>query len=416
MEEKKVVVANYRFHITGGPEVYLFKFIDRCQSIGYKPIPFSVKYKKNVETPFSKYFISNRGEDGLYYENIGHSPKAIWKTLQGAYYNKEAVKNLNKLIRDERPSVLYALQVINTLSPSVFKAAKKKGLKVIHRISDFNLVCPRSDFLRNEQVCELCLKGNFKYGKKYKCYHNSKLASWVRCSSMKYHRRKKLYQYVDYFVTPTQFTRNKLIAGGFPQEKVVHIPTFIDATTITPNYENYDYLLFLGRLVPEKGAKYAIEAMKYLDEFPTLKLKITGNLTEKDEELKRLIQENHLEDRIEFTGFVKGKELETLISHSMVILCPAIWYENMPNTVIEAYAYGKPVIASRFGCFPELIEEGKTGYLFEPKNSFELAEKIKMINTNQELLKILGKNAREKVERDFNSEQHFSKLKKLFEA
>ena len=413
MADKKVIVANYRFYVSGGPEVYMFKFMDKCGDIGYTPIPFSVKYSKNEPTEYDKYFISSRGGDSVYYDQIKKTPKAIYKTLQGAFYNKEAVKKINKLIDDEHPQVLFALQVINTLSPSIFKAAKKKGLKVVHRISDFNLICPNSTLLRDNKVCELCVKGDLNNGVKYRCYHGSKIMSMIRCMSMKYHRKKKLYKYVDYFVTPTDFTRNKLIEGGFPAEKVIKIPTFIDSSAITPKYENDGYLLFLGRLVEEKGVYYAIEAMKYLKE-TGLKLKVTGTLTEKEADLKALIDENGLADCVDFVGFKRGKELEDLISNCMCVLCPAIWYENMPNTVIEAYAYGKPVIASNFGCFPELIEEGRTGYLFEPKNSEQLAQKVRLLLDNDNLVS-MGKQARAKVERDFSAEQHLSKLKEIFE-
>ncbi len=412
--DKKVIVANYRYHITGGPEVYMFKFLDKCGSIGYKGIPFSVRYSVNEPTEYTKYFISSRSGDSVYYDSIKKTPSAIIKTLQGAFYNPETVRNINKLIDDENPEVLYALQVINTLSPSIFKAAKKRGLKVVHRISDFNLVCPRSDLLRGTDTCNECVCGDLKKCIEHRCYHGSKAASMIRAYSMMYHRWKKLYKYVDYFVTPTDFTRNKLIEGGFPVEKVVTIPTFIDADAITPNYENYDYLLFLGRTVKEKGLIYAVEAMKHLAEYPDLKLKITGNYEDQDPEVKEFIEANNLAGRIEFTGFVRGEALTKLISNAMCVLCPAIWYENMPNTVIEAFAYGKPVIASNFGCFPELITDGTDGYLFEPKNPQDLASKIKLLLAD-ESYRELGKNARRKVEEVFNPEQHFEKLKKIFE-
>ena len=413
MENKKIIVANYRYYVSGGPEVYMFKFMDNCRSIGYESIPFSVNYKQNIETPYSKYFISSRGGDSVYYNQIKKTPKAIIKTLQGAFYNKEAVKNLNKLIDDEKPQVLYALQVINTLSPSIFKAAKKKGLKVVHRISDFNLICPKSDLLLGENPCELCIKHGLKHGLKNKCIHGSKMATIIRCESMKYHRRKKMYKYVDYFVTPTEFTRQKLIDGGFDANKIIKIPTFIDSKNITPNYSNKKYVLFLGRLGPEKGVKYAIEAMSYLKEFSDIKLKVTGELI--DGAIKDYIISNNLSDRIDFVGFKRGKELEELISNCMCILCPAIWYDNMPNTVLEAYAFGKPVIASRIGCFPELIEDGKTGYMFEPKNSQDLSEKIRLLICDEILANELGKNSRKKVEEEFSKELHFERLKKLFD-
>jgi len=414
---KKVIVANYRYFISGGPEVYMYKFIDKSKSIDYDSIPFSVNYSQNLETPYSKYFISSRGGDSIYYNQIKRTPKSILKTLKCAFYNREAVKKINKLIKDEKPEVLYALQIINTISPSIFKIAKKKGLKVIHRISDFNLICPKSDLLLGENTCELCVKGNFNNCVRNKCYHNSKLASIIRSKSMKFHRKHKLYDYVDYFVTPTEFTRSKLIEGGFPANKIIKIPTFIDSTLIEPNYSNDGYLLFLGRLVPEKGVKYAIEAMKYLSEYPQLKLKITGELDASDYSrvLKKLIIDNDLEDRIEFVGFLRGDELKKLISNSVCILCPAIWYENMPNTVIEAYAYGKPVVASNIGCFPEIVKNGITGYLFENKNSVDLSAKIKLL-LDDDYASIIGYNARKEVENEYSPSLHMTRLKELFES
>jgi glycosyltransferase involved in cell wall biosynthesis len=413
MADKKIIVANYRYYVSGGPEVYMFKFMEKCENIGYKPIPFSVKYSQNEATEYEKYFISSRGGDSVYYDQIKKTPRSIYKTLQGAFYNSEAVKQIKKLIKVEKPEVLYALQVINTLSPSIFKAAKKQGLKVVHRISDFNLICPKSDLLLNNNTCNLCVKGNLNYGIKNRCYHNSKFASIIRCESMKFHRRTKLYKYVDYFITPTDFTRNKLIEGGFPADKVVKVPTFIDSSKIIPCYEHKNYVLFLGRLVPEKGAKYAIEAMTYLKDMG-LKLKVTGNLSDRDTEIKEIIDSNGLQDIVEFVGFKRGQELSDLIQNCMCVLCPAIWYENMPNTVIEAYAYGKPVIASNMGCFPELIDNDNTGFLFEPKNSKELADKIQLLVYENRYID-MGKRARAKVERDFSPEKHLEKLKELFE-
>ncbi len=413
---KKVIVANYRYFVSGGPEVYMLKFMDKCDSIGYEPIPFSVKYDNNLETEYDKYFISSRSKgNSVYYDQIKKNPKSIYKTLQGAFYNRETVKNVNKLINEEQPKVLYALQVINTISPSIFKAAKKRGLKVIHRISDFNLICPKSDLLYGENVCEDCLTNGLNSGYKKRCFHGSRIASYIRYKSMCYHRKKHLYDFVDYFVTPTEFTRQKLIAGGFDPKKIIKIPTFIDSTNIMPNYNHNNYVLFLGRLVPEKGAKYAIEAMKYLKD-QNIVLKITGNLSDKDSEIKRIIDENDIGQHIEFVGFKKGLELKNLISNAMCILCPAIWYENMPNTVLEAFAYGKPVIASDFGCFPELIDNDIDGMLFSPKNSFELSEKIRILFKNDDIRIKMGKNGRNKVETIFSPEQHFNELKKLFDC
>lgn len=411
---KKIIVANYRYFVSGGPEVYMFKFLDYAKNYQFKCIPFSVKYSQNESTEYSKYFIQSRGGDSVYFNQIKKTPKSFFKVLSGAFFNKEAYKNITLLIEQEKPEVLYALQVINTLSPSIFKAAKKKGLITVHRISDFNILCPASTFLCNNEVCEKCIHKNFFNGIRYKCYHGSFLASLIRCCSMFYHRFVNIYKYVDYFVVPTNFTRNKFIEAGFDPDKVIHIPTFIDSSIIIPKYSHNNYFLLLGRPALEKGFVYAFKALACCKR-NDFKLVVTCEYDQLDKASKEVIEKFNLTNRIVFTGFITGTDLEKALSNCIALLCPAIWYENMPNTVLEAYCYGKPVIASNIGCFSELVDDGTTGYLFEPKNQLDLASKMENI-LNQNVFFSMGKNARDKVVKEFNPENHFKKLNQLFEG
>ena len=98
----------------------------------------------------------------------------------------------------------------------------------------------------------------------------------------------------------------------------------------------------------------------------------------------------------------------------MCVACPAIWYENMPNVVLEAYAYGKPVIASNIGSLKEIIEHGKTGFLFEAKNSTQIANSIRTLFLNQELVTQMGINARQKCEIEYSPEVHWNRFLKLY--
>ena len=118
----------------------------------------------------------------------------------------------------------------------------------------------------------------------------------------------------------------------------------------------------------------------------------------------------NLEEKIVFTGFKKGQELEDLISASTCIVCPAIWYENMPNTAIEAYAYGKPVVASRIGSLAEIVDDNETGMLFEMKNAEEMAQKLQQFIDDYDLSIRLGRNARQKCEQEYCENNHMKKV------
>lgn len=410
MKEMKVIVANYRYFIAGGPEKYMFKFMETATKKGIEVIPFSVNNPQNETTPYSKYFAKPRSAQ-LMYSDTKKSIKNIFGMVRATVWNYDAEYRLRKLIRQTKPDVLYILHEINHLSPSIIRAAKKEGVRVVHRISDFFMFCPRYDFLCENEICEECLCGNYKKALKYRCVKGSITATWIRIMAMKLYKKIKIFDSVDKFVCTCAFSKEKLVEGGIDSNRISCIPTFIDATNIIPQYSNDGYFLFLGRMAHQKGVIYAIEAMKYLKDSNCI-LKITGDITDSEEDQKiwRYIKENALENKIVFTGFLKGEKLQNLIKNAVCIVCPAIWYENMPNTVIESYAYGKPVVASRVGSLAEIVDDGKTGFLFEMKNSCELAEKLKCFIDDPDLAYIMGQNAREKCEKEYSEERHFRKL------
>lgn len=412
----RIIVANYRYFIAGGPEKYMFKFMKAAEKMGIEVIPFSVNNPQNEKTPYSKYFAKPRSKQ-LMYADTKKSIGNLFGMLRATVWNYDAEARLRKLIRDTKPDAVYILHEVNHLSPSIIRAAKKEGVRVVHRISDFFMFCPKYDFLCGNEICESCLHGNYKKAIEKKCVKGSKFGTLLRVFAMKLYKWTNVYDDVDQFVCTCKFTKEKMIEGGISGDKITCIPTFIDATQINPCYEHDRYFLFLGRMAHQKGAIYAIEAMSYLKDSDYV-LKITGNITDSEEDQKiwKYITDNRLQDKIVFTGFKHGNELAELISRATCIVCPAIWYENMPNTVIEAYAYGKPVVASKVGSLTEIVEDGKTGYLFEMKNAKNMADKLKMFSDNANLSSELGRYARRKCEQEYNEEEHMNKLLRVLKA
>jgi len=413
----KIVVANYRFYITGGPERYMFNFIDLARNHGVEIVPFSVKSDKNVFTEYESFFISPLlGSGSIQYEDVTRGFFRKTKIAIRAIYNLEAKRKLRRLLKIVQPDLLYVIHQINVLSPSIFSVAKAMRIPVIHRISDFNLVCAKNVLNRNGEICEKCLHGSNCHAVKYKCVKGSFSGSFLRAFSMSIHKFFGLYNPVNAFIAPAKFTMDKLIESErIEAGKIVNIPTFIDIAQIKPNYGHKGYVLCLGRLSEEKGFFYAAEAMKYLKDLP-VKLIITGTLNDKEIGLKNLIFTNDLSDKVVFTGFLNGDELKNLLDNAMCIACPAIWYENMPNAVLEAYAYGKPVIASNIGCFNEIIEHEKTGYLFDMKNTVQIAKLIRKLYMDRDLVVAMGKNARQKCETEFSPELHWNRFINLYKS
>ncbi len=412
----RIIIANYRYFLAGGPERYMFKFMDVAKKMGVEVIPFSVENPQNEKTPYSKFFAKPRSKQ-LLYADTKKSLGNLIGMLRATVWNFEAENKLRKLIKETKPDAVYILHEVNHLSPSIIRAAKKEGVRVVHRISDFFMFCPKYDFLCGNEICEACKHGNYSKAIKNNCVKNSRFATLLRIFAMKVYGKTKVFDDVDHYICTCEFSKKKLIEGGIPENKITSIATFIDVSSVTPCFENDNYFLFLGRMAHQKGAIYAIQAMKYLKDTNHV-LKITGEISEskEDQEILKFIKDNKLEKKVIFTGFQYGEILEKLISRATCILCPAIWYENMPNTVVEAYSYGKPVVASRIGSLEEIIEDGKTGMLFEMKNSKDLAEKLNLFINNPYLSEILGTNARKKVENEYNGTQHMNSILNIFEG
>lgn len=402
----KVLLVNYRYFLSGGPESYLFKVEELFHCHGDETVAFSSRDRRNRPCPHADFFTGSRGGE-VYFDKIRLTPGNVLRLLKGAFYNPEAAHNLERLIDAERPDAVYVLQQVNQLSPSVFIAAKRKGLRVVHRLSDYNLFCPRFDFLRDGKPCEKCLSGSLWNAVRHRCVHDSLPASLIRVLSMYFHRLIGAFKRIDTFVVTNRFMEDKLATSGVARERICRIPTFIDSTHIVPRYDHDGYILYLGRLKPEKGPQYAVAAMAHLTDLD-LRLKLTGQPEDDPSgEWTALIHRHHLADRIDFEGFVQGEKLNELIAGALCLICPSVLYDNLPNVLLEAAAYGKPVIAPRHGCFPEVIDDDSTGLLYAPGDASDLADKIRRLCTTPGLAETLGRNARAKCEREYAPERHY---------
>ncbi len=408
----RILIGNSLYFVSAGPEKYMFNVSSLLEEKGHKTIPFSVKHSKNEPTEYSKYFIEPIGGDAkVYYKEYKKNFRTLGQLLSRTFYSSKAKKAIMHEIDSENPDIVYLLPFINKLSPSIIDGAKKKNKRVIVRMSDFFLLCPRFDFLYKNEVCDKCLKKGLISAIPRKCVQNSYPATFVRVLSMYFHRLIGVYDRVDKFVCPSGFLARLLIDNGFDSKKVVHIPTFIDASEIKPKYEG-EYVLYFGRISREKGLDVLLRAFsKYAS--GTQKLYIVGDCSnEEGSRLMKIVDEEKIEG-VSFLGFKKGNEIADIIVNCKFVVIPARWFDNMPNVLLEAYAYGKPVIASNIGSFTELIDDGKTGFLVKPNDINDLADKMKMLD-KPDVLKELGLNARKKVEEEFNKELHYKRLMELF--
>ncbi|MDD3410700.1 MAG: glycosyltransferase family 4 protein [Eubacteriales bacterium] len=229
---------------------------------------------------------------------------------------------------------------------------------------------------------------------------------------MRFHKALHLFDNIACYITPTAHTAKLLAKSGVAKEKIAVLPTFIDASAYQPRYDNDGYFLFLGRLSPEKGVDDILRAMALC---PTARLKLTGKAEPAYEaHVKRLIDELGIGDRIEPTGFVQGEALQRLVQGARAMLLPAVWYENLPNAILEAFAYGKPVITSNLGSLPDAVQHERNGLLCRPHDPASLAECMRRLEESPALTQRLGMQARRDCEAKYAPEAYYEKLIALF--
>jgi glycosyltransferase involved in cell wall biosynthesis len=408
----RILLVNYRYFISGGPEKYMFNCKKMLEEHGHEVIPFSIHSNKNVETEYSKYFVEPIGSrNATYFDEVKKTPKSIWQMLTRSLYSVEVERAIQKEIKEVKPDVVYIIHFVNKLSPSVITGAKKMGVPVVLRLSDYFLLCPRFDFMYDKKICEDCLTCGYRSCIKKRCVKGSLFASVIRVLSMKVHNAMHIYKHVDAFITPSEFLKQKLVANGFDENKIHCIPTFTASKTEVGEPTVGAYGLYFGRITEEKGVETVIKAYEAL---PDHELKIMGDdTTEEAVRLKKYVADHNMKN-VEFLGFKNGTELEEIIKRARFTMIPSIWYDNLPNTALESFQYSKPVIASDIGSLPELVIDGVNGFLFEAGDEKQLTKKIRQLDRDETVI-TMGENSRSRLENRFAPERHYNALMGVFE-
>jgi glycosyltransferase involved in cell wall biosynthesis len=417
----KILLVNYRYFVSGGPERYMFNVSRELTARGHVIIPFSIRYAQNVETPYKNYFVSPLGaDDEVYYEQHKRSLRTVAKTISRLFYSGKVERAVGRLADDTRPDVAYVLHYLRKLSPSLLVGIKKRNLPIIVRLSDYAMLCPQAHFLRDEKPCTLCMQAGLAASVKHRCVKGSLPASLLNLMATWYHQSRGFFDLIDIYVCTNQFMYQMMLEAGVPKDRLACIPTFTDTVNFAPNkeYAKEDYMIYAGRLSPIKGVHVLIEAMAHLKDmgFRDARLKIVG-----DGEpgyirrCREKIESHGLKSQVELIGNVSADILRPLLRSALLSVVPSLWFENLPNTILESYASGTPVIASDLGSLSDAVVDGRTGYLFAPGNPVDLAEKMQYCLSDGMRMQNLAVNAHHEALQKYSPENHLTSLLNLFD-
>jgi glycosyltransferase involved in cell wall biosynthesis len=291
-------------------------------------------------------------------------------------------------IRNFQPDVVHVHNFFPQLSPSIYDACLDENVPVVQTLHNYRLICPGALLMRDGQICEQCIIGSPYQAALHGCYRGSKIGSLVVAHMVCQHRKQGTWHHkVNRFIALTDFAKRKFVEAGFPAEKISVKANFVDDPLVesVPTHPlNPGFALFVGRISEEKGIKTILKAWSKLDDQILLKIAGTGPL-------ESLLQDKN---NILALGIQTRADINLLMIQADFLILPSEWYEGFPLVLVEAFAHGLPVIASRLGSMADIIKDGETGLLFNPADSQDLADKVRWLTNNMTECHRMGKNAR----------------------
>jgi glycosyltransferase involved in cell wall biosynthesis len=327
-------------------------------------------------------------------------------------FSRPIYRRLRELVRRERPDVAHVHNVFPLLSPAVYRALRAEGVPIVQTVHNFRLLCPNALFYTQGAICERCKGGNMIHAVRFACYRDSRLLSALYAGTIMLHRGAGTFAAIDRFIALTGFAATKLVEGGIARpDRITVLGNFLPAPLPAPGPwdDRPASVLFLGRLSPEKGVDVLLEAMAAC---PELELKIAGD----GPDLPRL-QARAAElglGNVAFLGFQERPARDALLREALALVLPSAWYEHFPMTVLEASAAATPLVASRLGGLPGLIDEGRTGWLFAPGDASDLAGRLRELAADRAGAAERGRNARRALEERWSADQHYAALMEVY--
>lgn len=329
--------------------------------------------------------------------------------VRKTFSNRETYRELRSLIRRERPDVMHCTNIFPLISPSAYAAARAERVPIVQTLHNYRLLCPKAQMVRNGAICQKCLSTRtFWPAVAHRCYRDSRSASAVTAAMLATRWALGTWRHqVDRYIALTNSGRNLFIEGGIPAEQIVVKPNFVSRDPGVGSGGG-EYAIFVGRLSPEKGIETLLETWTRLD--GRIPLKIVGDGPLADQ--VRVATETN--PSIEWLGQRSHDDVLNLIGAARCLVFPSVWLEPFGLSMIEAFAKGTPVVASRCGAMVDLVDHGRTGLHFIPGDPDSFADRLREMWTNPNLHQ-MRESAREVYEQRYTDEKNYELLLSIYE-
>lgn len=393
--------VNNFYYLRGGSERVFFDEERALRAAGHEVVPFSTNRVENEPASSASFFVEGRDLDQL-------SAVGKIRAVPAMIHSRVARKAFGRLLDEHRPDIVHCHNIYGTLTTSILLEAKRRDIPAVMTAHDAKLVCPSYLCLNHGEVCEACQGRRYRHCLQNRCHKNSLVASAIYTAESYYNKWLKRYDILKCVISPSRFLKGLLEKSGYPADWVAYLPNAVDVKAFAPQFSPGDYVLYAGRLSKEKGLLTLLQAINGTG----VPLRVVGNGPLRAE-VEQFVQQHSI-PLVQFEGYRSGEELASLYRNAAFLVLPSECYENAPMTLLEAFAYGKPVLGARIGGIPELIRPGETGELFEARNVEQLRTTLIQMWNDRPRLEERGRNARKLVEEQLSLDRHYEGLISIY--
>jgi glycosyltransferase involved in cell wall biosynthesis len=404
----KIILGHKFLYPVGGTEIYFQNLRDILEQRGHATIPFAIQDERNPPSDYADYFLKPLDFSDA---STSYKIKQFGRIVSRSLYSTEARQKIGRLIEDTSPDVAHLQVIENHMSPSMIDELVARGIPAVQSVNTYKHVCASSRLylVDSHEICTRCQGGKHYHATLSRCVKGSLAASALATAEMYLHETLlKTYRKLDRLIVPNQFLEDKLAEAGYPREKLARLRNPFDLGQTTPRYSSDNYLLYFGRVEPEKGV---LDLVKAMQQTPGEQLIVVGDGAQLPE-CQQWVDEQGM-GNVQFLGPKWGSELEPILLNCRAVVVPSLWYEPSPYVIYQALAAGKPVIGNRVGGIPDLINE-ETGLLADPGNIDQLAKQINDLGRSPTRAAEMGRSARDWAERELSPASYYEKIMAVY--
>lgn len=418
------IVHSFVPYTFAGTEVYTYRLSKEQAQRNEVYVFFRINNPRLKE-----YSLNENNLEGIKTYNVNHTFNHCVSFCE-TYDNENIDRVFSRLVDKIKPDIIH-LQHLLFLSLGIIKETKKRNIPMVFTLNDYWLICHRGQLIKedlslcsgyNEADClscitsQLCIRKNSMYFYnilrrrfprwllrliKYLYLHSVMFFETSEDSFKKLRHRRNYTQdvisQIDYFIAPSKFIQDKFINFSIPSSKVRYCQYGFDHAgflSIPKAKSNSLRFGYIGILLPMKGVSILLGAFKKINN-KDIKLFIFGKVFPYVgyEGYPRSIRNSaKLDQRIKIMGEFNNNEIDKVFSSIDILIVPSIWPENSPLVIQEAFLAKTPVIASRIGGIPELVQDGVNGLLFNPGDAEDLQRKMEYVINNPDIINKFKEN------------------------